>query len=76
MDLDIDRDTARLKERWDAREERSFAILDRIERELGRIDPDVAERALDEAGILAEERGDAQEAAVIEVARRLQQRRN
>ena len=76
MDLDIDRDTARLKERWDAREERSFAILDRIEREMGRIDPDVAERALDEAGILAEERGDAQEAAVIEVARRLQQRRN
>ena len=76
MDLDIDRDTARLKERWDAREQRSFAILDRIEREMGRIDPDVAERALDEAGILAEERGDAQEAAVIEVARRLQQRRN
>ena len=58
------------------REERSFAILDRIEREMGRIDPDVAERALDEAGILAEERGDAQEVAVIEVARRLQQRRN
>ena len=76
MDQDIDRDTARLKERWDAREERSFAILDRIEREMGRIDPDVAERALDEAGILAEERGDAQEAAMIEVARRLQQRRN
>ena len=76
MDLDIDRDTARLKERWDAREQRSFAILDRIEREMGRIDPDVAERALDEAGILAEERGDAQEVAVIEVARRLQQRRN